>query len=143
MTEFDKRTLPAFLALNPLYVETIDEGFRRHRHELLEGEREIRLTLNKYYLLDGDASYVDLYYGALTAEEKRRVEAELTPDEIALLHRLDLSPEELFVRLTPQLFELCIKLSLTENLFCTFYFLRSGCTVWGNYAHKFPIFYRG
>lgn len=143
MSKFEKLDRTAFAALYPAYFDTIEEGFSRFPHDLLEGEREIRLTLNKYYLLDGDEqSFVDLYYGALEPEERRRIESELNGDEITLLRSLEQAPSELFVRMTPQIFELCIKLSLTESLFCSFYFLKSKRTIWGNYAQKFPIFYQ-
>lgn len=126
-----------------IYFERIEEGFRQYEYKVLEGSEE-ELKKSVHALLEENGknhAYVDWYYGTLLPEEKERIRNSLSITGRTILHNYEDCKELLFLPLTEELFELTMELNLTESLFCTYYFCKQPCTVWGNYNNQFQCFY--
>lgn len=125
-----------------IYIPNIEDGFLYYSHYLMEGSsEEITHQLEELIKENGyEHSYVDFYYGRLTEEERKRVEAVLSKEELEFLNNLN-TADSIYFPLSDSLFKLTLKLSLSELLFSTYYFCKTPCTVWGNYNHVFPVFY--
>lgn len=126
-----------------IYFERIEEGFRSYEFRILEGnEEELKETVRAIWKENGiDHAYVDWYYGTLLPEEQERIRKVLSDTSRAKLNCYKDCQEVLFLPLTEELFELTMELNLRESLFCTYYFCKQPCTVWGNYDNKFQCFY--
>lgn len=125
-----------------IYIPNIEDGFLYYSHYLMEGSsEEITHQLEELIKENGyEHSYVDFYYGRLTEEERKRVEAVLSKEELEFLNNLN-TTDSIYFPLSDSLFKLTLKLSLSELLFSTYYFCKTPCTVWGNYNYVFPVFY--
>ena len=129
---------------NIIYIKNIQEGFNKYPNTIIEGTEEdvnnvIRRLINKNGI---ENSYADFYYGKLDQEEKNRVRAVLNEKEIMLVESLNLSAKDIFIRLNAELVEILLKLTASEILFSSFYFTKYPCLVWGNYGHRYPIFFK-
>lgn len=126
-----------------IYFERIEDGFRHYEYKVLEGtEEELKKIVHALWEETGiDHAYVDWYYGTLLLEEQERIRDVLSDASKEILNRYEDCKELLFLPLTEELFELTMELNLTESLFCTYYFCKQPCTVWGNYDNKFQCFY--
>ena len=70
------------------------------------------------------------------------MKAVLNESETKLVESLKLSSEDIFIRLNSELLEILLKLTSNEILFSSFYFAKYPCLVWGNYGHRYPIFFK-
>ena len=129
---------------NIIYIKNIQEGFNKYPNKILEGtEEDVNNAIRGLFNTNGiENSYADFYYGKLDQEEKNRVRAALNEKEIMLVESLNLSAEDIFIRLNPELLEIFLKLTASEILFSSFYFTKYPCLVWGNYGHRYPIFFK-
>ena len=129
---------------NVIYVENIQEGFNKYPNSMIEGtEEQINNAIRQLFIVNGlENSYADFYYGRLNQEEKNRVKAALDEKEIMVIESLQLSAEDIFVRLNSELLEILLKLTVNEVLFSSFYFAKYPCVVWGNYGKRYPVFFK-
>ena len=127
-----------------IYIKNIQEGFNKYPNKILEAtEEDVNNAIRRLFNANGiENSYADFYYGKLNQEEKNRVRATLNDKEIMLVESLNLSAEDIFIRLNPELLEILLKLTASEELFSSFYFVKYPCLVWGNYGHRYPIFFK-
>ncbi|WP_455714975.1 hypothetical protein [Anaerosporobacter sp.] len=127
-----------------IYFERIEEGFRQYQCKVIEGtEAELKNMVRALWEDNGkDHAYVDWYYGTLLPEEQERIRNVLSITGREALKHYEKCKELLFLPLTEELFELTMEFNLTESLFCTYYFCKQPCTVWGNYDNKFQCFYK-
>lgn len=68
------------------------------------------------------------------------MKAALDEKEIMVIESLQLSAEDIFVRLNSELLEILLKLTVNEVLFSSFYFTKYPCVVWGNYGERYRVF---
>jgi hypothetical protein len=129
---------------NVIYIKNIQEGFNKYPNTMIKGTEEyVNDTIRKLFNANGiENSYADFYYGKLDQEEKNRVRDALNEREIMLVESLKLSSEDIFIRLNTELLEILLKLTSNEILFSSFYFAKYPCLVWGNYGHRYPIFFK-
>lgn len=137
MTEDNLRSKGAIL------IPTVEYGFENYDYYYIEGSSlEVSQKIKELVLENGyEHSYVDFYYGRLKEEEKRILDNHLTKEELEFINTLD-TKNCIYFPLNEKLLELTLKLSLSELLFSTYYFTKTPCTVWGNYNHVFPVFYK-
>lgn len=129
---------------NVIYLDKIQDGFNRYPNMIIEGtEDKVNNAIRDLVKANGiDNSYADFYYGRLEEESKNKVKAALDEKEIELIESLNLTGDEIFLRLNYELLEILIKLTAKEVLFSSFYFSKYPCLVWGNYGRKYPIFFK-
>ncbi|WP_024621858.1 hypothetical protein [Metaclostridioides mangenotii] len=127
---------------NCLYIERIDKGFNNLKHHFIEGnDNELKEYLLQKIDENGiENTYVDFYYSRLNFEERNRVYSDLSQDNKDFINKYMLEEDGIYFQMTPELFEITFKLSITEMLFSTFYFSKFPCTVWSNYNKKFIVF---
>lgn len=137
MTEDNLKSKGAIL------IPTVEYGFENYNYYYIEGSSlEISQKVKELVLENGyEHSYVDFYYGRLKEEEREVLDNHLTKEEIEFIKTLD-TKNCIYFPLNEKLLELTLKLSLSELLFSTYYFCKTPCTVWGNYNHVFPVFYK-
>lgn len=125
-----------------IYFERIDEGFRNYGNKMLEGNKEeLKNTINSLWQDNGeDSAYVDWYYSTLQLEEKERICSVLTIESRNILSKYEAWKDFMFLPLNQELFNLTMELNQKEALFCTYYFCKLPCTVWGNYDNKYLCF---
>lgn len=129
---------------NVIYIENIQEGFNKYPNTMFEGnEEQVNNAIRQLINLNGlENSYADFYYGRLDHEEKNRVKAALDEKEVIVIASLQLSAEDIFLRLNSELLEILLKLTVNEVLFSSFYFSKYPCVVWGNYGRRYPVFFK-
>lgn len=129
---------------NAIYIENIQDGFNEYPNSLLEGTEEyVNNAIRKLFIENGlENSFADFYYGRLDNDGKNKVKAALNEKEILMVESLQLSAEDIFVRLNSELLEILLKLTANEVLFSSFYFTKYPCLVWGNYDKKYPVFFK-
>jgi len=127
---------------NCLYIESIDKGFNNLKHHFIEGnDNELEEFLLQKIDENGMGNtYVDFYYSRLNSEERNLVNSALSQDNIDYINKYMLEEDGIYFQMTPELFDITFKLSITEMLFSTFYFSKFPCTVWSNYNKKFIVF---
>jgi len=127
-----------------IYIENIQEGFNKYPNLTLEGtEGYINNEIRQLFNANGvKNSYADFYYGRLDQEEKNRVKAALDEKEIIVIESLQLTDNDIFLRLNSELLEILLKLTVNEVLFSSFYFTKYPCLVWGNYGKRYPVFFK-
>ena len=142
--DITKITLEEFKMLNSIYLDNILDGFNNYPNITIEGtEEDVNNAIKSLVHANGfENSYGDFYYGRIDEEAKIRVKASLSEDEIVLIDSLKLTKDDLFIRLTPRLLEILLKLTAKEILFSSFYFTKYPCLVWGNYGRKYPVFFK-
>lgn len=126
-------------------VNVIDACQMYEEEDVTGTEEELEKFLRKLVMENGvENSYFDFYYGTLMEEEKQRIRENLTVKECAVLEERGFSKsrEEVYFAYDEELFGIAIKLSLNSYLFSTFYFARTGETVWTNYENRFLVFRR-
>lgn len=129
---------------NVLYIENIQDGFDKYPNLILEGTEEfVNNSIRQLFIENGlENSYADFYYGRLDDDGKDKVKAALNEKEIMKVESLQLSAEDIFVRLNSELLEILLKLTANEVLFSSFYFTKYPCLIWGNYDKKYPVFFK-
>lgn len=129
---------------NIIYIKNIQDGFDKYPNIMLEGtEEQVNNAIRKLINLNGfENSYADFYYGRLDKEAENKVKAALNEEEIMAIESLELSAEDIFLRLNPKLLEILLKLTVKEVLFSSFYFVKYPCVVWGNYGKRYPVFFK-
>lgn len=142
--DITKINLEEFKKLNSIYLDNILDGFNNYPNITIEGtEEDVNNAIKSLVDANGfENSYGDFYYGRIDEEAKIRVKASLNEDEIVLIDSLNLTKDDLFIRLTPRLLEILLKLTAKEILFSSFYFTKYPCLVWGNYGMKYPVFFK-
>lgn len=122
------------------------DACQMYEEEDVTGTRtELEEFLRKLVMENGaENTYFDFYYGALLEEEQQRIREKLTAEECTVLENraFSASREEVYFAYDEELFGIAIKLSLNSYLFSTFYFARTGETVWTNYENRFLVFRR-
>lgn len=138
----EKLTLEQLKEKGAIYFEQIETGFVRYQNRIMEGsEKELRKYLQGKIKENGwEASFVDFYYGRLSAAEKEKVREYLTEEQKEYLDGQELGAEDIYFKLSEELFEIAFLLSIKEALFSTFYFTGDVCTVWSNYGRRFVVF---
>ncbi len=139
-----KITLEELKEANVIYIKNIQEGFNKYPNLILEGTEEyVNNVIRQIYKENGfENSYADFYYGTLDQEEKDRVKLALDEKEIMVIENLQLTSEDIFLRLDSELLEILLKLTASEILFSSFYFTKYPCLIWGNYGKKYPMFFK-
>lgn len=129
---------------NVIYIDNIQQGFNKYPNLMLEGaEEHINNSIRQLFIANGlENSYADFYYGRLDEDEKNRVKAALNEKEITIIESLQLSAEDIFIRLNSEILEILLKLTANEVLFSSFYFSEYPCLVWGNYDKRYPVFFK-
>lgn len=129
---------------NIIYIKNIQDGFNKYPNTMFEGtEEQVNSAIRKLVNLNGfENSYADFYYGRLDKEAKNKVKAELYEKEIMVIESLELSAEDIFLRLNSEILEILLKLTVKEVLFSSFYFAKYPCVVWGNYGKRYPVFFK-
>ncbi|ERK31139.1 hypothetical protein [Clostridium intestinale] len=142
--DITKINLEEFKKLNSIYLDNILDGFNNYPNITIEGtEEDVNNAIKSLVDANGfENSYGDFYYGRIDEEAKNKVKASLKEEEIALIQSLELVREDIFLRLTPELLEILLKLTAKEVLFSTFYFTKYPCLIWGNYGRKYPVFFK-
>lgn len=130
------------ISSNGIYIENIQEGFERYHYNQLEGTRkEIYQKIYELLLDNGNEnSYVDFYYGKLSVKEREYLRENLSNKSFVILNLYENLKGPVFLPLSNDLLFLTEELNTKELLFCTYYFCKYPCTVWGNYNLKYPIF---
>lgn len=125
-----------------LYIERIEEGFDHYQRQDLKASPEVLLAFLRHRIYENgwENSYVDFYYGRLNETEKQKVHTILTSKQIKYLDNLHIKTEQIYFRLTEDLFQIAFQLTITEMLFSTFYFSKNPMTIWGNYDNNFVVF---
>ena len=130
--------------------DNINEGFNRFTNFMLESkceencEAELIEFLKKALKLNGDDnSYVDFYFSRLDVNSKQKLFDLLDAEDKKILERYDreVKEEKIYFRLNDEILPFLARLCTREILFCTFYYTKFPCTIWGNYNMKFPIFF--
>lgn len=85
-------------------------------------------------------SFVDCYYPFLEQDSRDMVLEVLDEEQRTYLRKLEGQATELLLPLDDQLLSIAISLIDKEMLFFSFYFLKTPCTVWGNYKQEYLIF---
>ncbi len=124
-----------------LYVERVMDGFERYSSEIVHmGEREAAAYMRRLKEENGaDGSYLDFYYHFLDEDAKQRVLSVLDEAQQEYIRKMD-GGEELIFPLTEELIDIAARLNDREMLFCTVYFTKVPCTLWGNYKQEYVIF---
>ncbi len=135
-------TKESIISQGGIYIENIQEGFERYHYNLIEGTKEeIYQKIDELLLSNGsENSYVDFYYGKLSVNEKECIRDYLSEKSFSILKHYERLKEPVFLSLTTELLFLTEELNNKELLFCTYYFCKYPCTIWGNYNLKYPIF---
>lgn len=142
--DITKINLEEFKKLNSIYLDNILDGFNNYHNITIEGtEEDVNNAIRMLVQANGfENSYGDFYYGRIDEEAKNKVKASLKAEEIALIESLEMGKEDIFLSLTPEIFEILLKLTAKEILFSSFYFTKYPCLVWGNYGRKYPVFFK-
>lgn len=130
------------VSLGGIYIENIQIGFERYHCNMLEGTKEeLYQEINEFYVQNGsENSFVDFYYGKLSKEERNNLKECLSDEAISILNMYEYLKEPVFLALDSKLLYLTAELNAKELLFCTYYFCKYPCTVWGNYNLSYPMF---
>ena len=128
----------------------INDGFNRFENFMLESkdkensEAGLIVFMQEAFQLNGEeSSYVDFYFSRLDENDKQSLFALLNDEDKEILkrHIREIKYETIFFRLSKEMLPFITRLSTREILFCTFYFTKFPCTIWGNYDMKFPAFF--
>lgn len=128
----------------------INDGFNRFENFILHDksndsmeEKLIEFIDKALQLNEEENSYVDFYLSRLNEEEKNKMLKLLNDDDKKILKRLitEVKDETIYFRLSKEIIPFFTRLSTREIFFCTFYFAKFPCTIWGNYNMKFPVFF--
>jgi predicted DNA-binding protein (MmcQ/YjbR family) len=132
------------IAKGGIYIETIQEGFEYYQNSTLTGtEKEIYHEIHKLREKNGvENSFVDFYYGKLTAKERDNLRSRLSDESISILNRFEYLKQPVYITLDDEILYLTAELNAKEILFSTYYFCKHPCTVWGNYNRSYPVFSR-
>lgn len=124
-----------------LYVERVMDGFERYASKVVHmGEREAAAYMRRLKEENGaDGAYLDFYYHFLDDDAKQRVLSVLNEEQQEYIRGLD-GGGELIYPLTEELIDIAARLNDQEMLFCTVYFTKEPCTLWGNYKQEYVIF---
>lgn len=127
-----------------IYIENIQRGFNKYPNLMLEGSEEyVNNAIKQLVAANGiENSYADFYYGRLDEDEKNKVKEALNEKENIIVESLQLSKDDIFLKLNVELLEIFLKLTANEVLFSTFYFTKYPTLVWGNYGRRYPVFFK-
>ena len=131
-----------------LYVENIQQGFEDYDYEIRTlGKDEARKIFSEMRLKNGaENSFLDFYYFAVRPEERERIDAVLSREEIQFLQEYRKTrltgdaKEEIIFPMEDMLLEIAVKLNEKSALFSTMYFTKDKSTWWGNYEQKYVKF---
>lgn len=130
--------------------DNINDGFDRFENIMLESiiaditEEKIIDFVDKAFELNGeDNSYVDFYLNRLDNEARDKLLDLLDDKDKETFKRLikEVKDDTIYFRLGREVIPFITRLGTREIFFCTFYFTKFPCTVWGNYNMKFPVFF--
>lgn len=130
--------------------KSINEGFSRFEDFMLQdmtkdnSEEKFITFIDKAFQLNGEEnSYIDFYLSRLDKEAVDNLFALLNEDDKAMLRRhvSEIKDNTIYFRLSREAIPFITRLNTREVFFCTFYFTKFPCTIWGNYNKKFPIFF--
>jgi hypothetical protein len=130
--------------------ENINDGFDRFESIMLESlithntEEGIVTFLDMAIQLNGeDNSYVDFYLSRLDKEARDNLLALLNDEDKEVFKRIirEVQDDTIYFRLSREVIPFITRLSTRELFFCTFYFTKYPCTIWGNYNMNFPVFF--
>lgn len=133
-----------FILSGCIFFERLEEGMKSYPYEMLEGtEEELYDKLNILYNKNGEENcFVDLYFHKLNQSERKILFTVLNEEQRLYIEKITKDSNTVFYRLTKELLEITAVLNAKEILFCTYYFSKFPCVVWGNYGRKYPIFYK-
>lgn len=126
-----------------IYIENIQDGFDKYNYNMLKGtEAELYEKIEELYYKNGsEYAFVDFYYGKLSAEERDNLRKHLSNRAFSILIMYEYLKEPVFLPIDNDILYLTAELNAKELLFCTYYFCKYPCTVWGNYNLSYPMFY--
>lgn len=135
-------TLEELKKLGGLYVERVTDGFAQYDSRITHmGEREAAAYMRRLREENGaDGAFVDFYYHFLDDDAKQRVLSVLDGEQQAYVRGMDSDSRDLIYPLSDELIDIAARLNDREMLFCTVYFTRTPCTLWGNYKQEYVIF---
>ena len=127
-----------------IFFERLEEGLKNYPYEMLEGtEEELYGKLITLYNKNGEENcFVDLYFHKLNQSERKILFTVLNEEQRLYIEKITKDSNTVFYRLTKELLEITAVLNAKEMLFCTYYFSKYPCVIWGNYGRKYPIFYK-
>jgi len=141
--KYNALTKEAIEAKGGIVPENVVDAMKEYPNEMLcrTAEAHERLLRELLELNGEENSFADLYYGRLEVGEQQTILEALSGEDKAVLqeHAFD---EGIYFKLTAENLPLLAKLSAEELLFCTYYFTKYPCTIWGNYELSYPIFYK-
>ncbi len=133
-----------------IHFNNINHGLDKYSNYSLKcinedsNEEKFINFIEKAFQLNGEEnSYVDFYLSRLNEEEKNNLMMLLEVEDKAILKKLIDQPiyNTIYYRLNFEMIPFLTRLCTREVLFCSFYFTKFPCTIWGNYNMKFPIFF--
>lgn len=135
-----------FKASVKVRFNSINEGFNRFNHEILEGKSEAALIeyIENLYDENGfDNFYVDLYFNRIDkSNEEQFIDALCEEDKSTYENiKKEYDDSTVYYKIDKSLIPFITRLSTRELLFTTIYLTKSNKTIWGNYDMKFPIFH--
>lgn len=124
-----------------LHVERITDGFEQFDSQIAHmGERQAAECMRRLKEENGEeASFLDFYYHFLDDAAKEQVLLALDEEQREYVRRMD-AKGELILPLTDEMIGIAARLNDREMLFCTVYFTKTPCTLWGNYKQEYVIF---
>lgn len=129
--------------------DNINDGFNRFQNAILVTdnnnmfEKNIIGFLQKLIEINGEENcYVDFYYNKLDEHSKKRLLELLDEEDRRYLNKFVSysKNDSVYFKITKEDIPFITRLNCREILFCTIYFTKNNCTIWGNYNKKFPVF---
>lgn len=133
-----------FILSDCIFFERVEEGFEKYPYGIIEGtEEELFAMLTALYSENGEEhSFVDFYFHKLKQNQQQILFTVLNEEQISYIQEITKNANTVYYKLTKELLEITAILNAKEMLFCTYYFSKFPCTIWGNYGRKYPIFYK-
>lgn len=125
-----------------IYFEKIQNGMMDYAWEsMFFSPRMADQYIRKLWEENGEGySFVDCYYPFLEKESRERILSVLSEDQQTYLEGMMEGKRDLLVPLDEQILSIALELNDREMLFFSFYFLKTPCTIWGNYKQEYLIF---
>ncbi|QHQ59466.1 hypothetical protein Ana3638_00520 [Anaerocolumna sedimenticola] len=128
---------------NAVLLKNVEEGFANREYFILKGDRKgFKAFMHKALNRNGEAEvYADFYYPNLSIEQRNGFLKALSKENLDIFKKYNW-PDKIYIGLNSELLDFLLDITMDELLFCSFYFTRFPCTVWGNYNLTFPVFFK-
>lgn len=130
-----------------IYVEHVKDGLEQYENEIVkmtEAEAE-SFFMAKMQETGKTRLFLDFYYFVLEEQAKKRIEEQLSEDEVSWLKSFARQEEqrkgEVIFKAREELVRIAVKLNGSEMLFSTFYLVEeNGSSIWwGNYGEQYIV----